>query len=51
MHEQELKGVFKPYACQVIKANLDDLETIKPLTLQNINVSLSLELIQTDTQN
>ena len=45
MHEQALKEVSKPYACQVIKANLGDSETIKPLTLQNVNVALSLELI------
>ena len=46
MHEQALKEVSKPYACQVIEANLDDFETIKPLTLQNVNVALSLRLIQ-----
>ena len=46
MHKQALKEVSKPYACQVIEANLDDLETIRPLALQNVNVTLSLELIQ-----
>ena len=51
MHKQALKEVSKPYACQVIEANLDDLETIKPLTLQNVNVALSLELIKPNIQN
>ena len=46
MHEQALKEVSKPYACQVIRANLVDLETIKSLTLKNVYVALSLELIQ-----
>ena len=45
MHEQAHKEVSKTYACQVIEANLDDLITIKPLTLQNVFVALSLELI------
>lgn len=47
MQDKAIQEVAKPYARQFVEAQLTDNESIKPLNLKNVNVALSLDLINT----